>query len=88
MNAAELAECRAIGRAYAPRGEDSRYRRDYMVVKSVRGSVVDVDGGTAKLPMKVTGVPITTACTGVRVGDVVVVDTYMHRPLAVGVLAR
>lgn len=88
MNAAELAECRAIGRANATRKEAFAFRRDRMVVKAVKGTAIDVDGGTPAIPMKLTGVPITTACTGVKVGDVVVVDTYMHQPLAVGILAR
>ena len=88
MNAAELAECRAIGRSNAKKKEEPRFRRDRMVVKAVRGAAIDVDGGTPALPMKLTGVPVTTACAGVKVGDVVVVDTYMHQPLAVGIIAR
>lgn len=88
MNAAELAECRAIGRANATRKETFSFRRDRMVVKAVKGTAIDVDGGTPAIPMKLTGVPITTACTGVKVGDVVIVDTYMHQPLAIGILAR
>lgn len=63
------------------------FRRDRMVVKAVRGNVLDVDGGTSAIPMRLSSVPMTTACSGVRVGDVVVVDTYMYQPLAVGVLA-
>jgi|GEM_PF-7117027 len=88
MNAAELAECRAIGRANATRKETFSFRRDRMVVKAVKGTAIDVDGGTPAIPMKLTGVPITTACTGVKVGDVVIVDTYMHQPLAIGILTR
>lgn len=88
MNAAELAECRTIGRANATRKETFSFRRDRMVVKAVKGTAIDVDGGTPAIPMKLTGVPITTACTGVKVGDVVIVDTYMHQPLAIGILTR
>lgn len=81
----------ALGRRSAmaaSRSSESAFRRDRMVVKAVKGNALDVDGGTAAIPMRLTSVPMTTACVGVKVGDVVVVDTYMHQPLAVGVLAR
>lgn len=83
------AEARAIGR----RAAESSYRsadkpvfsRDLMFVMDVDGAslTVGVDGlGT------MTGVPMTTACAGVQVGDIVIVDTYMHKPIAIGVIER
>lgn len=92
MSQREEAAYRAIGRksamATSRNAQPSAFRRDRMVVMAVRGNALDVDGGTASVPMRLTSVPMTTACTGVKVGDVVVVDTYMHQPLAVGVLAK
>lgn len=88
----ELAAFREMGRRSALSDmrsrQDASFRRDRMVVKAVHGGTVDVDGGSSAIPMRLNGVPMTTACAGVRVGDVVVVDTYMHKPLAIGVLAR
>lgn len=55
-----------------------------MVVTGVEGPSLTLRAsGGGSIP----GVPMTTACSGVKPGDVAVVDTYMHRPLAVGVLA-
>lgn len=88
----EEAAYRALGRRSAKASNRNAqmpaFRRDRMVVKAVRGNVLDVDGGTSAIPMRLSSVPMTTACSGVKVGDVVVVDTYMHQPLAVGVLAK
>lgn len=88
----EIAACRAIGRRNAQAAgrntQPQPFRRDRMVVRAVNGAALDVDGGTEAVPMRLTSVPMTTACKGVKVGDVVVVDTYMHKPLVVGVLAR
>ncbi len=92
INPRELAACRAIGRRNAMSGrrshQDMAFRRDRMVVKAVHGGTVDVDGGTQAVPMRLNSVPMTTACGGVKVGDVVIVDTYMHKPLVIGVLAK
>ena len=92
MEASEVSELRRLAResvkaatSAAPR---SAFRRDRMVVRAVNGTTLDVDGGTAAVPLKLVSVPMTTACSGVRVGDVVIVDTYMHVPVAIGVLAR
>lgn len=88
MNVSNLAECRAIGRASAARREPPSFSRSRMVVKAVKGALLDLDGGTTALPMRLSGVPMTTACSGVRAGDVVIVDIYMHQPLVIGVIAR
>ena len=83
---------RAMGRRSAISAgrsqRDAAFRRERMVVREVRGNVLDVDGGTQAIPMRIESVPMTTACAGVKVGDVVLVDTYMHVPVAIGVMAR
>lgn len=91
-SAMDRAAYRAIGRrnakAASRNSQPQAFRRDRMVVKAVRGNMLDVDGGTDAVPMRIDSVPMTTACSDVKVGDVVIVDTYMHKPLAIGVLAR
>lgn len=73
----------------ATSSKDPRYfSRMKMVVKAVNGNRIDVGGGTDELPMEFKGVPITTACSGVKAGDVVVVDVCNHEPIAMAVMLR
>lgn len=62
------------------------FTRDLMRVTAVSGTRIDVDMGSDVTPMPIKGVPTTTACAGVKVGDVVIVDTYGHRPIAIGIM--
>lgn len=88
-----ISEARAIGRSMAGNAaraarRPSPFSRDEMIVTAVNGDRLDLNNGNEEHPIPVTGVPMTTACAGVRVGDSVIVDTYMNRPLAVGVRLR
>lgn len=87
-DAMDIERARIIGRRAAESSSraarQERFSREFMVVTGVEGSSLTLRAnGGGSIP----GVPMTTACSGVKPGDVAVVDTYMHRPLAVGVLA-
>lgn len=58
-------------------------------VTAVNGDVTaDVDFGTADYPMPLTGLRYTTSCSGMQVGDRVLVDTVGNQPLITGILAN
>lgn len=85
---AEETALRRMGASLAGRSAAAEgIRRDFARVTAVRddGSL-DVDCGSPEYPMPMYGVPVTSACDSVAVGDRVVIDTYAHVPLATAVL--
>lgn len=56
-------------------------------VVNVSGSVVTVDFGSTSTPMPVAGLRIVKSCSGIKVGDSVVVDTVDHVSLVTAILA-
>lgn len=67
------------------RGYSVRVYGDVTAVNQADGAVtldVEADDG------EYLGVPMTTGCRGVAVGDRVVVDVFAHMPLVTGVIAR
>lgn len=56
-------------------------------VKSVSGSTVTVDFGSASTPMPVAGLRMVKSCSGIMAGDSVVVDTVDHVSLITAILA-
>lgn len=86
----EDAQMRSIGRRALEstrKRQQEQFSRDYMAVTAVNGSLLDVSAGDAETPLAISDVPMTTACVGVKVGDIVVVDIYRHKPIAVGIVA-
>ena len=56
-------------------------------VESVSGSTVTVYFGSTSTPMPVAGLRMVKACSGIKVGDSVVVDTVDHVSLVTAILA-
>lgn len=56
-------------------------------VKTVSGSTVTVDFGSASTPMLVAGLRMVKSCSGIKAGDSVVVDTVDHVSLVTAILA-
>lgn len=87
-----IEQARSIGRSMASNAVKAGMRppafsRDEMRVTAVRpDGRLDLDNGSEGHPMPVKGVPMTTACEDVMVGDTVVVDTFMNKPLVTGVI--
>ena len=83
---------RSLGREaaksiYGLSSQEQVFSRDFAKVTKVSSGRLDLDLGNASYPMPMVSVPTTTACSGVKVGDTVVVDTYCHVPLVIGVLS-
>lgn len=62
-------------------------KRRVGVVKAVSGSTVTVDFGSSTTPMPVEGLRMVKSCSGIKVGDSVVVDTVDHVSLVTAILA-
>lgn len=68
---------------------ESPFSRSYGTVKTVYDDGrVDVDLGNDEFPSMQYGIRMTTACSGVKVNDRVVVDVFAHVPLVTGILAH
>ena len=62
--------------------------RSFATVTKVNSDgTVEVDFGNSSHAMSVGSIRTTTDCAGVRVGDVVVVDTFAYVPLVTGVVS-
>lgn len=91
----EAQEMRLIGRAAAKRSADAGAKnapepmaREFMrVTKTYSDGRVDLDKGSSESSMPVLGVRVTSACAGIAVGDIAVVDTYAHVPLVTNIIA-
>lgn len=92
MEEQELLSGREIGRRAAERvaraiPRRAQFTRSLMVVtRVVDGWHYDVDGGTKDAPATISGVPATSAAVNAKVGDVLVVDVYNSKALAIGIL--
>lgn len=62
-------------------------KRRVGAVKAVSGSTVTVDFGSSTTPMPVEGLRMVKSCSGIKVGDSVVVDTVDHVSLITAILA-
>lgn len=95
MDRAQEMALRALGRAAAGSaaraGADSQspslVRRLATVTRANGDGTLDVDLGTAAVPLPMAGLRMTTACAGAKAGDRVVVDTQGRTSLVTGVLA-
>lgn len=92
MEEQELLSGREIGRRAAERvaraiPRQAQFTRSLMVVtRVVDGWHYDVDCGTKDAPATISGVPATSAAVNAKVGDVLVVDVYNSKAMAIGIL--
>ena len=85
----EMAVSNARTISAATASSSSTVYRETAIVETVYLSegTLDVNMGTSDLPLVCYAVPFTTACSGVQVGDTVIIETYGHRMVAVGIVA-
>ena len=85
----EMAVSNAQAVSAATASSSSTVYRETAIVETVYLSegTLDVNMGTSDLPLVCYAVPFTTACSGVQVGDTVIIETYGHRMVAVGIVA-
>ena len=63
------------------------YRETGRVITVYEEGRLDLNLGDDWTPLIVESVPYTTACTGVQAGDTVILETFGHRMVAVGIVA-
>lgn len=78
---------RKIKRSIKTPDLSSYVKRRIGAVKAVSGSTVTVDFGSSITPMPVEGLRMVKSCSGIKVGDSVVVDTVDHVSLVTAILA-
>lgn len=96
MDSATKSRLRSIGRdairQAARSGRDMQdpgiSRLPARVVRVNSGGTMDLDLGDASHPKPMEGIRYTTACSGAKAGDIVLLDTIGHVSYVTGVLAR
>lgn len=68
-------------------GGSTVYRETGRVTCVYSEGRLDVNLGTDESPLMIESVPYTTACEGVQAGDTVIIETFGHRMVAVGVVS-
>lgn len=68
-------------------GGSTVYRETGRVVTVYEEGRLDINLGDDESPLLVEAVPYTTACTGVQADDTVIIETFGHRMVAVGIVA-
>lgn len=96
MDSATRSRLRSIGREAirqaAKSGRDMQdpglSRLPVRVVRVNSGGTMDVDLGDESHPKLMEGIRYTTACSGAKAGDTVLLDTIGHVSYVTGILAR
>ena len=96
MDRLQESELRRMGRtalqkaANAGAGKQSPgiARRPMLVTKVNSDGTLDLNMGSADNQKILPGIRMTSACYGVKVGDVVVVETIDHKSFATGIVAK
>lgn len=68
-------------------GSATVYRETGRVTCVYSEGRLDVNLGSDDSPLMIESVPYTTACEGVQAGDTVIIETFGHRMVAVGVVS-
>ena len=88
----DMNQLQGLGRKAAmtvpTQGDPAFSRRLGTVVQVYDDGRLDVNMNSADKPSVQYGLRMTTACRGVAVNDVVVVDVFAHVPLVTGVIAH